>query len=185
MAGEIFGECALELRTQFSWQSQNLMKLHSSCTLIFRGRCNIWCSSTFSWQAPNFDEVAFKLHIDFSWQVQYYNIWRSSTVTFPGAIHGKIWNDSRRSVKRCNFHYKMRVVSAKSNPSCRAGCGLTGSWSIQSCSDHAQIGPALQITLRFSRFQKKLSYFECCFSWQAQYLVMSESDFCVCCDYQT
>ena len=175
----------VQFNCRFPWQAQNLMKLHSSCTLIFRGRCNIWCSSTFSWQAPNFDEVAFKLHIDFSWQVQYYNIWRSSTVTFPGAIHGENWNDSRRSVKRCNFHYKMRVVSAKSNPSCRAGCGLTGSWSIQSllgsCSDRPRT--ANNVTLQ--PFSKKISYFECCFSWQAQYLVMSEGDFCVCCDYQT
>ena len=54
MASEIFGECALELRTQFSWQ------------------CNIGAVQlSLSVAGAKFDEVAFKLHIDFSWQVQY------------------------------------------------------------------------------------------------------------------
>ena len=38
MAGAIFGA------GHFSWQ---LVKLQSSCTLSFHGRCNIWCRSLF------------------------------------------------------------------------------------------------------------------------------------------
>ena len=63
---------------------------------------------------------------------------------------GEIWNDSR-SANCCIFHYKMSAVSAKSNLSCAAGCGLTGSWS-----DHAWImlGLAAHCKSRFSCFRK-------------------------------
>ena len=62
-----------------------------------------------------------------------------------GAVLGEIWKDSR-SEKCCIFQYKMLVLSAKSNVSCAAGCGLTGSCSdhsrilLGSCSDHARNG---------------------------------------------
>ena len=64
-----------------------------------------------------------------------------------GAVHlslavGEIWNDSR-SAKCYIFQNKMRVVSAKSNLKCRAGCGLT-----DSRLDHARIGPTLQMTFQ-------------------------------------
>ena len=48
-----------------------------------------------------------------------------------GAVFGEIWMDSR-SGKCCNFQYKMRLRSAKSNLGERAG--VLGSWS-----DHARI----------------------------------------------
>ena len=44
-----------------------------------------------------------------------------------GAILGEFWKDSR-SAKFYIFQYKMLVLSAKSNLSCAAGCGLTGSF---------------------------------------------------------
>ena len=37
-----------------------------------------------------------------------------------GAVFGEIWIDSR-SAKRCNFQYKIRLRSAKSNVGERAG----------------------------------------------------------------
>ena len=52
-----------------------------------------------------------------------------------GAVFGKIWVDSR-SAKCCNFQYKMRLQSAKSNLGERAGARspvhariMFGSWS--------------------------------------------------------
>ena len=50
-----------------------------------------------------------------------------------GAVFGEIWVDSR-SAKRCNFQYKMRLRSAKSNLGERAGSEKTSSWS-----DHVRI----------------------------------------------
>ena len=50
-----------------------------------------------------------------------------------GAVFGEIWVDSR-SAKCCNFQYKMRLRSGKSNLGERAGCEMTSS-----CSDHARI----------------------------------------------
>ena len=49
-----------------------------------------------------------------------------------GAVFGEIWKDSW-SAKSYILQYKMRVVSAKSNLSCRAGCGLTGWFILGSC----------------------------------------------------
>ena len=92
-----------------------------------------------------------------------------------GAVFGEIWNDSR-SAKCCIFQYKMLVVGVKGNLGCEAGCGLTVSWSdhgrimVGSCSDHARIGRALEMT--FHPFSA--NFFEILdghFSWQAQYLV--------------
>ena len=51
-----------------------------------------------------------------------------------GAVLGEIWKD-RLSSKCCIFQYKMLVLSAKSNLSSLAGCGLTGSFS-----DHSRNG---------------------------------------------
>ena len=42
------------------------------------------------------------------------------SVFVAGAVFGEIWIDSR-SAKCCNFHYKMRLRSAKSNLGERAG----------------------------------------------------------------
>ena len=38
-----------------------------------------------------------------------------------GAVFGEIWVVDSRSAKRCNFQYKMRLRSAKSNLGERAG----------------------------------------------------------------
>ena len=88
-----------------------------------------------------------------------------------GAVFGEIWNDSR-SAKCCIFQYKMLVVGVKGNLGCEAGCGLT-----VSCSDHARIGRALEMT--FQLFSA--NFFEILdghFSWQAQYLVSLDNDTC-------
>ena len=88
-----------------------------------------------------------------------------------GAVFGEIWNDSR-SAKCCIFQYKMLVVGVKGNLGCEAGCGLT-----VSCSDHARIGRALEMT--FHPFSA--NFFEILgghFSWQAQYLVSLDYDAC-------
>ena len=105
-------------------------------------------------------------------------------VRVAGAVFGEIWNDSR-SAKCCIFQYKMLVVGVKGNNlGCEAGCGLTVSWSdhgriiLGSCSDHARIGRALEMT--FHPFSA--NFFEILdghFSWQAQYLVSLDNDtFC-------
>ena len=69
------------------------------------------------------------------------SIWWSWSVTFRGR-HSNwwIWVD-RRSGKSCNFQYKMRLPSAKSNHGERAGARwlvhvriMLGSWS-----DHAEV----------------------------------------------
>ena len=88
-----------------------------------------------------------------------------------GAVFGEIWNDSR-SAKCCIFQYKILVVGVKGNLGCKAGCGLT-----VSCSDHARIGRALEMT--FHPFSA--NFFEILddhFSWQAQYLVTLDYDAC-------
>ena len=88
-----------------------------------------------------------------------------------GAVFREIWNDSR-SAKCCIFQYKMLVVGVKGNLGCEAGCGLT-----VSCSDHARIGRALEMT--FHPFSA--NFFEILdghFSWQAQYLVSLDNDTC-------
>ena len=64
-----------------------------------------------------------------------------------GTVFGEIWVDSR-SAKRCNFQYKMRLRSAKSNH------------DTSTVSDN------------FSQILK------CNFAWQAQYLVRLEGDAC-------
>ena len=65
----------------------------------------------------------------------------------------------------------MLVVGSKSNLGCEAGCGLTVSFS-----DHARIGPALEMTFHeFSNIFFEI--LQCHFSWQAQYLVQVDSDF--------
>ena len=51
-----------------------------------------------------------------------------------GAVFGEIWNASRSS-KCCIFPYKKRLVSAKGDLSCAAGCGLMVSFS-----DHGRNG---------------------------------------------
>ena len=118
-----------------------------------------------------------------------------------GAVFGEIWHDSR-SAKPLIFPNKMRLVSAKSNLSCAAGCGL---WF------HSRIilGSAAQCQWRFSCFRFFVIFWTvnfrgtggdaCCspqckwrficeaddfnepwgfFSSQAQYVVMLEDDFC-------
>ena len=90
-----------------------------------------------------------------------------------GAVFGEIWNDSR-SAKCCIFQYKMLVVGVKGNLGCEAGCGVT-----VSCSDHARIGRALEMT--FHPFSA--NFFEILdghFSWQAQYLVSLDNDSAHC-----
>ena len=62
------------------------------------------------------------------------------SLSVAGAVFGEIWVDSR-SVKCCNFPYKMR---------CRGGKSKLGERKVQfydfmlgSCSDHGRIGRAL------------------------------------------
>ena len=89
-----------------------------------------------------------------------------------GAVFGEIWNDSR-SAKCCIFQYKMLVVGVKSsNLGCEAGCGVTVSFS-----DHARIGPALEMA--FQQFSRNFwESFQSQFAWQAQYLVSLDNDTC-------
>ena len=88
-----------------------------------------------------------------------------------GAAFGEIWNDIR-SAKCCIFQNKMLVVVVESNLGCEAGCGLT-----VSCSDHARIGRALEMTfhLFWTNFFEIL---ENHFAWQAHYLVSLDNDTC-------
>ena len=99
-----------------------------------------------------------------------------------GAVLGEIWKDSLSS-KCCIFQCKMLVLSAKSNLSCVAGCGLTGTVSersrngLGSWSDHGRIGRALEMTFQLfsANFCQMLDGH---FPWQAQYLVSLEGDIC-------
>ena len=64
------------------------------------------------------------------------------------------------------------VVSSKSKLGCEAGCGLSVLFS-----DHARIGPALEMT--FHQFSDICSeILQCNFLWQAQYLRRLEGDTC-------
>ena len=66
----------------------------------------------------------------------------------------------------------MLAASSKSNLGCAAGCGRT-----VSCSDHARIVPALQMTFHpFSEIFSEI--LQCHFSWPAQYLVRLDRDAC-------
>ena len=66
----------------------------------------------------------------------------------------------------------MLVASAKCNLGCEAGCGLT-----VSCSDHARIGRALEMT--FHLFSPNFFHIlDGYFSWQVQYLVSLDTDTC-------
>ena len=120
--------------------------------VIFRGRCNLQCSSSSS--------------VTFCGR----RIVRQVSLFVAGAPFGEIWNGSR-SAKCCIFPRKKRMVSAKSNLSCAAGCGLMGSRS-----DHSRImvdrpHTVHDISAVLTQF---LSYFGLLFLWQAQYLVMLE-----------
>ena len=66
-----------------------------------------------------------------------------------GAVFGEIWVDSR-SAKCCNFQYKMRCRGGKSKLCERTGSVLQfhGRIMVGSCSDHARIGRALEMTLQ-------------------------------------
>ena len=118
------------------------MKLHSSCTFSFCGRCNIWWSST----------VTFHCRCAIWWSCTQV----AHSVFVAGAVFGEIWKDSR-SAKCCIFRDKMLAASAQSNLGCAAGCRVTGS-----CSDHSPImlGSAPQWKRRFTRFWKI-----CLLSW--------------------
>ena len=55
--------------------------------------------------------------------------------------------------------------------------GRSGEFMVGSCSDHARIGRALELTLQL--FSANFSLIlECNFAWQAQYLVRLEGDAC-------
>ena len=56
----------------------------------------------------------------------------AASLFVAGAAFGEIWVDSR-SAKCCNFQYKMRLRTAKSNLGERAGARTS------SCSDHGRI----------------------------------------------
>ena len=87
------------MQCHFSWQAQYLVILE----------CH------FSWKGQYF--VILEWH--FSWQAQYLVILERQFFV-AGAVFGEIWVDSR-SAKCCNFQYKMRLRSAKSNLGERAG----------------------------------------------------------------
>ena len=104
----------------------------------------------FSWQAQYV--VKFKCH--FSWQAQNF-------VKF-GMIVGA-------------FHYKMLVVSAKSNLGCEAGCGLTGSWIILgTVSDWPRI--VNDVSSAFTKFLSHVR--QSFFVGSAKYLVRLDNDTC-------
>ena len=58
------------------------------------------------------------------------------SVFVAGAVFGEIWIDSR-SAKCCNFQYKMRLRSAKSNLGERTA--RDDEFMVGSCSDHGRI----------------------------------------------
>ena len=86
-----------------------------------------------------------------------------------GAAFGEIWNDSR-SGKCCHYQQNLLLGSAKNTLAGEAGCGLHfhGRIGLGSCSEHARIGPALEMTLQLfsSNFS---SIWKCNFARQAQY----------------
>ena len=121
--------------SHFAWQAQYLVRLEGDaccsahCKWRFICDDNQWCASFFVAGAA-FGEVGGSLFV-------------------AGAVFGEIWVDSR-SAKCCNFQYKMRLRSAKSNLGERAGARwrvhariMFGSWS-----DHGRIGRALELTLQ-------------------------------------
>ena len=66
----------------------------------------------------------------------------------------------------------MLGASAKCNLACEAGCGSTAS-----CSDHARIGRALEVTIHVS--SPRLSHIlDGLFSWQVEALVSLDTDTC-------
>ena len=73
----------------------------------------------------------------------------------------------------------MLVVSWKSNLTCEAGCGLRfhGRIMVGSWSDHARIGPALEMTFHLF-LEIFFEILQCDFSWQTQYLVRLDRDTC-------
>ena len=73
----------------------------------------------------------------------------------------------------------MLVVGSKSNLGCEAGCGLRFHARIMvgSCSDHARIDPALEMTFHLF-LEIFFEILQCHFSWQAQYLVRLDGDIC-------
>ena len=66
----------------------------------------------------------------------------------------------------------MLVVRSKSNLGCEAGCVVRfhGRIMLGSCSDHARIGPALEMTFHLF-LEIFFEILQCHVSWQAQYLV--------------
>ena len=96
-----------------SWES---FCLAGAVFVTFHGRRNTWwwrchfsCQAQchFSWRA----QYVVMLECHFSWQAQHLVMWEC------------LWKfgvDSR-GAKCCNFHYKMRLQSAKSNLGERAG----------------------------------------------------------------
>ena len=71
--------------------------------------------SHFAWQA----QYLAMSECHFSWQAQHFGDVGVSLFV-AGTVFGEIWVDSR-SAKCCNFQYKMRLRSAKSNLGERAG----------------------------------------------------------------
>ena len=87
-----------------------------------------------------------------------------------GAVFGEIWVDSRSTIC-CNFQYKMRLQSSKSNLVERAGArwrSVFGSWS-----DHGRIGRPRTANDTSTVLGKLLSDFGMQF---CQYLVRLEGD---------
>ena len=71
--------------------------------------------SHFAWQ----EQYLVMSECHFSWQAQHL-VMLECHFFVAGTVFGEIWVDSR-SGKCCNFQYKMRLRSAKSNLGERAG----------------------------------------------------------------
>ena len=147
-----------------AWQAQYLVRLEGDACCSAHCKWRFVCHGYQSWESffvagAVFGDLRVSLFV-------------------AGVVFGEMWVDSR-SAKCCNFQYKMRLRSAKSNLGELAGAR----WRVHarimfgSCSDHARIVPALELTLQL--FSANFSLIlECHFAWQAQYLVRLEVDAC-------
>ena len=90
----------------FTWQAQYLVRLEGDACCSAHCKWRLICHGYQSWESffvvgAAFGDLGVSLFV-------------------AGAVFGEIWVDSR-SVKRCNFHYKMRLRSAKGKLGERAG----------------------------------------------------------------
>ena len=92
--------------SDFAWQAQHLVMLEDEICCSAHCKWRVMCDGHQSWESFC---VAGAVFGDLG-----------VSVFVAGAIFGEIWIDSR-SAKCCNFQYKLRLRSAKSNLGERAG----------------------------------------------------------------